>query len=229
MIPTSGGHPSNCSPTTCVTGANVTSAKLSTHLGVDRYGDFWLTDAIRPALHVPVIPREGFRRELFRDPRSGLKVPVLASAVSREHLFDLFLDLLRPLGETVDIVLETSHDSEGAQHRDLVREEIDLPVLMSHLCEFEELLLHDGCTGVAVLSNQAPMEIQFDEHKLLIAYAHNLEPFEKIFREYGIRRTDDLKLITEGEHMHSTEPHHEEMFEQLCCRLGVGEPASVGW
>jgi hypothetical protein len=39
-----------------------------------------------------------------------------------------------------------------------------------------------------------------------------------------------MKLITEGEHLHSTEPHHAEAFEQLCYRLGVGEPAErVNW
>jgi hypothetical protein len=34
-----------------------------------------------------------------------------------------------------------------------------------------------------------------------------------------------MKLITEGEHLHSTEPHHLDAFQQLCLRLGVGEPA----
>jgi hypothetical protein len=197
---------------------------------VDRYGDFWLTDAIRPSLDRQVIPREGFRVETYRDKGAGIQVPVLAASLSRERLFDTFLDLLDPLGEVVDVVLETSHASEGLKHRDLYREAIDLPVLKSHLCDFEELLLHDGCTGIAVLSTVAPMEVQFDEHKLLVVYASDLKPFEGIFREYGIRRDDRLRLITEGEHLHSTEPNHVDRFEQLCYRLGVGEPAEhVNW
>jgi hypothetical protein len=197
---------------------------------VDRYGDFWLTNAVRPSLHRQVIPRQGYRTDTYRAAGGSLQVPVLAAAVSREHLFDLYLDLLDPLGEVVDAVLETSHESNSARHRDLHREGIDLPVLKSHLCDFEDLLLHDGCTGVAVLSTVEPAEVQFDEHKLLVVYAADLKPYERILHRYGVRRNDRLKLITEGEHLHSTEPSHQQVFEQLCYRLGVGEPAEhVSW
>jgi hypothetical protein len=197
---------------------------------VDRYGKFQLTDAIRPSPQLPVVPRQGFRIDVYRDPQAGLKVPVLAAAVSRERLFDLFLELLQPLGNTVDVVLETSHQSEGSSHRDLFREHIDLPVLMSHFCDYEELLLNDGCAGTAVISTTEPMEVQFDEHKLLVVYAHDLEPFERIFYQFGVQRDDKLKLITEGEHLHSTQPHHADLFEQLCCRIGIGEPVEhVSW
>jgi hypothetical protein len=203
---------------------------FSTHLQVDRYGDFQLTDAIRPALNLSVVPRQGFRRDTFRDARAGLSVPVLAAQVSREHLFDVFLALLDPLSDIVGVVLETSHDSDCDRHRDLCREGIDLPVLKSHLCDFEDLLLNDGCTGVAVISTTGPVEVQFDEHKLLVVYARDLAPFERILSREGVRRDDRLKLITEGEHLHSTEPHHALAFEQLCYRLGVGEPAEhVSW
>jgi hypothetical protein len=203
---------------------------LAAHLQVDRYGDFWLTQAVRPALAVPVVPRQGFRVETYSDPKAGLEVPVLAAAVSRELLFDLFLELLEPLGEVVDVVLETSHDSAGAGHKDLYREHIDLPVLKSHFCDYEDLLLNDGCTGVAVISAEGPMEVQFDEHKLLVVYARDLVPFERILRRWGVERDDGLRLITEGEHLHSTDPGHAETFEQLCYRLGVGEAAErVSW
>jgi hypothetical protein len=208
----------------------VSSNQLSAHLQVDRYGEFQLTEAIRPALHVPVVPREGFRLSVYRDSEAGLQVPVLAAAVSREKLFDLFLALLEPLGGTVDVVLETSHHSDGSNHRDLFREHIDLPVLMSHFCDYEDLLLNDGCAGVAVISSTEPMEVQFDEHKLLVVYARDLEPFECILRQFKVPRNDKLQLITEGEHLHSSEPHHAEAFEQLCCRVGIGEPAErVNW
>jgi hypothetical protein len=198
---------------------------MAAHLHVDRYGDFRLTDAIRPALSLNVVPRQGYRRDVYRDEETGVEVPVLAAAVSRERLFDLFLDLLEPLGPVVDAVLETSHGSEGGGHRDLFREHIDLPVLTSHFCDFEDLLLNDGCAGVAVISTTAPMEVQFDEHKLLVVYARDPEPFERILRRYAVRRDDTLKLITEAEHLHSSDPRYAERFEQLCCRVGIGEPA----
>jgi hypothetical protein len=204
--------------------------KLVAHLQIERYGDFWLTDAVRPALEAQVVPREGFRIDTYRDQKGAREVPVLVAAVSRERLFDVFLQLLDPLGEVVDVVLETSHESADSSHQDLYREQIDLPVLKSYCCDFEDLLLNDGCSGVAIISGADLMEVQFDEHKLLVIYAHDLEPFERILRQSGLERDDDLKLITEGEHLHSTETRFADAFEQLCYRLGVGETAErVNW
>jgi hypothetical protein len=211
-------------------GADVNVKKLTAHLQMDRYGDFWLTEAIRPSLDLQVVPRQGFRLDTYRDVRVGIEVPVLVAAVSRERLFDLFLDLLDPLGDVVDVVVETSHASEGASHQDLYREQIDLPIFKSYCCDFEELLLNDGCTGVAVIGTSGPMEVQFDEHKLLVVYARDLSPFERIVNAAGVRRDDEMKLITEGEHLHSSEPRHAAEFEQFCYRLGVGEAAErVSW
>lgn len=203
---------------------------LTNHLRVARYGKFVLTEAIRPAQHVPIVPREGYRIDTYRDRRLRLAVPVLAAAVSSERLFDAFLALLEPLGPVVDVVLETSHHSKGPEHRDLVREQIDLPVLSSYLCEFEELLLNDGCAGVAVISASGPMEVQFDEHKLLVVYARDMEPFERILQEFGVQRDDSLKLITEGEHMHSSDERFADEFTQLCTRVGVEDAVErVNW
>ncbi|HKI32845.1 MAG TPA: hypothetical protein VKA46_13420 [Gemmataceae bacterium] len=208
----------------------MSAEKLARHLRTDRYGDFRLTDAVRPSLDLQVIPREGFRIETYRDARAGLSIPVMAAAVSSERLFDCFLALLEPLGAVVDVVLETSHHTDGNSHEDLYREHMDLPVLMSNLCDCEDLLTNDGCTGVAVISKSEAMEVQFDEHKLLVVYARDLEPFERILRQAGLKRDDRMKLITEGEHLHSTDPRHVSAFEQLCYRLGAGAATErVSW
>ncbi len=187
----------------------------------DRYGDFRLTGAVRPSAELQIVPREGYRVQMFRDPARRLRVPMLAAAVSRERLFDTFLDLLAPLDPVVDAVLETSHALPSGQHRDLYREGIDLPVLMSHFCDHEELLLKDGCTGVAVLSDDGAVEVQFDEHKLLIVYARDLAPFEKTLAKWGVSRLDDLRFLTEAEHLHCTRPAYAKEFRRLCRRLGV--------
>ncbi len=207
-----------------------TQPSLAEHLNVDRYGDFWLTDAIRPAPSLQIVPRAGYRVDTYRDRKANFQVPVVAAAVSRETLFEVFLDLLDPLGDVVDVILETSHDSNSSQHLDLFREAMDLPVLKSHCCEHEELLTHDGCAGVAVLSTEGPMEVQFDEHKLLVVYAADVRPFTAVLNRHGLRRDDKLKLITEGEHLHSTDARHRNEFEQLCYRLGVGNAVErVSW
>lgn len=196
---------------------------MSDHMLVDRYGDFWLTDAIRPGQALTVTPIQGYRIETYRDAKAKFEVPVLAASISRARLFEVFLDLLDPLGDVVDVVLETSHDAKGHKHQDLFREAMDLPVIKSNCCDYEDLLTHDGCTGIAIMSTEGPMEVQFDEHKLLVVYATNLKPFEQVMKEHGIRRNDKMKLITEAEHLHSTDPSHRESFEQFCYRLGVGK------
>jgi hypothetical protein len=148
---------------------------------------------------------------------------MLSAAVSAEQLFDTFLALLEPLGDVVHVILETSHESRGPGHRDYRRTDIDRPVLASFLCDFEELLLHDGCTGVAVLADDRPMEVQFDEHKLLHVYAPDLKPFRQVLRRRGIRRRRLLPLISEAEHLHHTTPEYAAAFYHLAWRLGVGD------
>jgi len=195
--------------------------ELEAHLGVARYGDFMLTDAIRPSYDLQVVPRQGYRHDVYHDADSRCSVPVLMGSASRDRLFDVFMDLLDPLGSEVDVVLETSHNREERGHVDLYREHIDTPVLKSILCEYEELLLNDGCVGIAVLNPAIPQEVQFDEHKLLIVYGENLRTFEQAFEEQGVRCDDQMKFITEAEHVHSSSDQFYRQFEELKTRLGM--------
>ncbi len=195
--------------------------QLEAHLGVARYGDFVLTDAIRPSFDLQVVPAQGYRHDVYFDEESRARVPVLMAAASNQNLFETFMDLLDPLGNVVDVVIETSHNREEKGHVDLYREHIDLPVLKSILWDFEELLLNDGCTGIAVLNPHVPLEVQFDEHKLLIAYGHDLAPFEDVLRERRIGCNDQMKFITEAEHVHSSSDIFARQFEELKMRLGM--------
>jgi hypothetical protein len=200
---------------------DLSQEQLDAHLRVGRYGNFALTDAVRPSFGLEIIPCEGYRRDLYRDPETGNTMPVLAAAVSSERLFEVFMDLLDPLGDEVDVVMESSHESEPGAHADLYREHIDTVILKSTLYDYEDLLLNDGCTGLAALNPNGPMEVQFDEHKLLFVYAHDLEPFEAILRDAGLKRDDTLKFISEAEHLHSTDDQYRDQFEELRVRLGI--------
>ncbi len=200
---------------------HLSEEELEAHLGVSRYGDFHLTDAVRPSYDLQVIPCQGYRHDRYRDEESRSNVPVLMGAASKPYLFDAFLDLLDPLGSVVDVVLETSHNRQARGHQDLYREHIDMPVLKSILYEFEDLLLNDGCTGIAVLNPGIPQEVQFDEHKLLIVYGENLNDYEETFRQHRVACDDQMKFITEAEHVHSSSDHYSEEFEQLKTRLGM--------
>lgn len=195
--------------------------ELEAHLGVSRYGEFGLTEAVRPSYDLQVVPKQGYRHDCYRDEQNHTSVPVLMAAVSNEHLFETFMDLLDPLGNVVDVVLETSHNRGQSDHTDLYREHIDVPVLKSILWEYEDLLLNDGCTGLAVLNPGVPQEVQFDEHKLLIVYGDELTSFEEALRLRDVGCDEQLKFITEAEHVHSSSDHYAQQFDELKTRLGM--------
>ena len=195
--------------------------ELEAHLGVARYGNFTLSDAVRPSYDLQVVPAQGFRHDAYRDDRSRTNVPVLMAAVSAERMFETFMDLLDPLGGVLDVVLETSHCGEAKGHTDLYREHIDAPVLKSILWEYEDLLVNDGCAGIAVLNPGIPQEIQFDEHKLLIVYGDHLDEFESIYGDHRVRCDDKLRFITEAEHVHSSSDRYAQQFDELKTRLGM--------
>lgn len=200
---------------------HLTEEELEAHLGVARYGDYTLTDAVRPSYDLQVVPCQGYRHDIYRDEENQSTVPVLMASVSRERIFEAFMDLLDPLGTVADVVLETSHNRDQSGHQDLYREHIDMPVLKSILWEYEDLLQNDGCTGIAVLNPGVPHEVQFDEHKLLIVYGDNLDPFEGVLRERCVSLDEQMKFITEAEHVHSSSDQYAQQFDELKTRLGM--------
>ncbi len=201
----------------------LTESELEAHLGINSYGDFTLSNAVRPAYDLEVIPTSGFRHDVYRDEITKQDVPVVMAAVSREKLFDTFMQLLDPLGPTVDVVIETSHQHSSSGHQDLYREHIDMPILQSILWDYEDLLVNDGCTGIAVLNPSTPQELQFDEHKLLIVYGQTLTPYEGVLIDAGLNCREEMKFITEAEHVHSTNDEYVQQFAELKLRLGIDE------
>jgi hypothetical protein len=195
--------------------------QLEAHLGVARYGDFELSDAVRPSYNLEIVPTAGFRHDVYRDEENRANVPVLMAAVTKGRLMDSFMALIERLGDVVDVVLETSHGNHSHGHTDLYREYIDMPILQSTLWDFEDLLTNDGCTGLAVLNPSIPQEVQLDEHKLLIVYGKELNAYERVLRENRLPCRDDMRFITEAEHVHSTCERYVDEFEELKLRLGM--------
>lgn len=191
--------------------------------------------AVRPA-SAPLFPlREGYRREIYRDTELNLRMPVLTAALSADKVFPILMDLYQPLGEVVDFILESSHDLDPTDLDAPVtstweRTDIDLPVLTSILYDFEDLILGDGCTGIAVLNADRDYEVHFDEHKLLYLYGPDLSAFEAILQKHGVIREDDLIVITEEQHIHSTSDEFYEKLQELRQVIGVeDEVESPSW
>lgn len=207
---------------------DINSTQLTQHLEISQYGEFQLTDAVRPSMDLKVKPTQGYRHDVYVDEDSQSQVPVIMAAASREVLFPLFMDLIQKLGPSVDVVLETSHDHDKSGHVDLYREHMDMPVLTSILWDYEDLLTHDGCTGIAVLNPNTPQEVQFDEHKLLIMYGSPLEGFEFALENHQVLPNPKQRFITEAEHVHSSTDNYAKRFNELRVDLGLdGEPGEL--
>ena len=183
--------------------------------------DLALTDAVRPLHELQFIPRAGFRHDKYTDDRNGVSTPVLMAAASREDLLDLFMDLLAPIGDEVDVFLSTSHDQSNGHCEELYREQIDLPILKSILYDFEEMLLNDGYFGIAVMNPQVPVELQLDAHKLLVIYGQDLNEFEKVLLDHKLECDNELRFINETEHVHFSSEEFARQFEELRYRLGL--------
>jgi hypothetical protein len=201
--------------------AGVAPERLEAHLARRQYGEFRLTDAIRPSFDLQVVPKAGYRQGTYHDELLRRDLPTLSVCASAEYLFDLFLDLVALLGNEVAVVLESSHEQSGPGHVDLVRDAMDNVVLRSILCDFERLLLDDGYTGIAVLNAEEPAEVQLDDHKLIFVYAPEIQPYREVLERYGLQEDERLRLLTDAEHLHLSDPEFVDLFRQLQIRLGI--------
>ena len=196
-------------------------AAFEAHLARSSYGRFTLTEAVRPGWHAGVVPQEGYRFDTYADPQTRARLPAIIAAVSKERLFETFIDLLEPLGDSCDVVLESSHDKKSQDRQEFVRESMERLVLESLLWDFEDLLTNDGCTGIAIMHPKLPMEVQLDEHKLLIVYAPSRAPFASVLEAGGLPRDDQMQVISQGEHLHTSHSRYSREFSRLRHRLGA--------
>ncbi|MCA9246907.1 MAG: hypothetical protein KDA42_07315, partial [Planctomycetales bacterium] len=74
-------------PLTTSSFEHLSEEELEAHLGVRRYGDFLLTDAVRPSYDLQVVPQQGYRHDNYHDDQSKSDVPVLMASASSERLF----------------------------------------------------------------------------------------------------------------------------------------------
>ena len=65
-----------------------------------------------------------------------------------------------------------------------------------------------------MLNPDLPQEVQLDEHKLLIVYGKDLRGYENILAEQRVPCRDDMRFITEAEHVHSTSERYADQFER---------------
>ena len=167
--------------------------------------------------------KEGYRIDNWHNEQAEKNIPVLAVAVHRDKLIDIFIEFIDLLDGRLDLVLETSHEYEHDKHRNCYRENIEKYYLKDIIYEHSDLFLKDGKTGITILNPEIPEEIQFDEHKCLFVYSEHLERFQEVLERYGIPCENDLLLISQTCHMHLSTYEYEEQFQRLAQEVGVSE------
>lgn len=194
-----------------------------------------LPAAIRPTSRSHFQLQQGYRYEVKRND-VGMAYPVLTVAISEDRLIELYLTLIEALGENVSAILESSHDlAETGMDGSIVpvtceRDGIDLPILQSLICEYETLLLEDGCTGIATLSEDRCTEVHLDEHKLIYIYGQELMTFQRILDDFDLARNEHLALISEIEHIHFTNEGWFAQFQEMKQQFGAAEwDSELGW
>ena len=188
------------------------------------HGDLELTGACFPnTLSCPnIVLQQGYRHEGRKYVEGQWSPPSIAAAVTKRELFPTFRDLLNHLGPTVGLIIETHvrrRTSHGRDRRYFYRKAIDRVVLESALLDFEELLLTDGWTSIEVFDVRSNVGVALDEHKLLIVYAENLTPSERVFVARGVHPVENLRLIKDFCRLYGTDDTHYPLLKTLARRL----------
>ena len=200
---------------------------------IDRktYGDFQLTNAIQLEENSTIIPMQGYRVYT-----SNETMGVMIASITRPKILDIFNECLDLFGKgaVVDVVLETSHDrsqtplatskiSPNSDDDPYYSGTVDLPVLQSHLMDYDDLLLDDGCTGIAIRDNEKNDQffVELDEHKLLEVRPWGVAMLEKILRRHGIPNRPHMKFIDAGKHTHDTTDNYRAQSQELAWKLGL--------
>lgn len=182
---------------------------------IKHFGDFQLTEAIRP-LQSDMDPREGYRYDF----NLHLQLGIIIAQVSAPKLFDVFWDLVRTLGDSLEVILELHSVVKPVQY--FRRVGVEFETLSRDAREYADVFVDDGFTGLSVMSTNHPREVFLDDHKLLILVGSPQEIYERVLAKHGVPFRRNLKLISETEHVHRgwipTANRFNEFRDRLACQ-----------
>ena len=184
------------------------------------YGDFVLTDAIRPPSNYE--PKEGYAERRTHTP-NGTSVPMAYVAASREKILSLFDALLQKMPPHLNVTLTSrNHDEPAIQLRERVRHGIDRTVLQSILAQFDDLLLNDGFMEISVWGRAC--EIGLDDHKILYIIGDHWLRCARLLNHAGIPYDPEMTFIHEmNRHIHMTADRFIDRLAELTDLLGCEE------
>lgn len=156
-----------------------------------------LTNAVRPMEEAFLM--EGYQQTRTELPELPDGLPTIVAAVSREKLFDVFMACVEQLGENTDVLLDSLHDPLLPEGRSWRSSSVQQDRLRDTLGgrDVRDLLLHDGHTGISVISKVHPMEVTLPDHKTLLIHGRPqddgaYEDLLSVFPAFRIRKIDSL-------------------------------------
>ena len=154
-------------------------------------------------------------------PTTAGSVPVLTAAVFARSCSKVFMELLDPLGSEVDVVLETSHNREATRPCGSV----------------PRAYRHAGAQEHPVGVRRPAVERRLRRHRVLKSLrppgsaVRRAQAADRVWRGPGRLRAvfgraripcdDQMKFITEAEHVHSSSDQFFRQFEELRSGLGM--------
>jgi len=162
------------------------------------------------------LPVEGYKKSV------GQKgMPVIMAAAAREKITDLFSTLIEPLGERVDVVLETEHHMRPRGIYERRYRDIESLTLRSCLWDHEHLIRDDGHTGIAVVGSidDTFEEVFLTSHKVIIIFNLQRGIYEEILQDYGLLQNQEQTFIHDRNHTHYTSGLHHRDANKLHLEL----------
>ena len=196
---------------------------------------FELTDAICPIQEADL--RIGFEREAYSDKERGT-FQIIAVSQTKDSLFEIYLGMISELlkiekikRSTADAVFESRHilsdTSVGRKYdcaekpmfyRDFLAEELDPIACLSMLCDYEDLFVNDGFSGVSFVSEVARSEVRLDVHKTILFFSPHIKLIERMnafLIKAGIPQRQTVPIVTTLPHIHVGNSRYAEQFDQL--------------
>lgn len=174
--------------------------------------------------------RSGYKLAIdsSQNPTIDIAIPLIV-AQSKEQILPTFyrlLDFVAGRKAHVEFFVDSFTQEDHNARTSLWTPEINPRDLKKTLRQYEDLMLNDGHHAYAVAIPSAGIEIQLDDHKLILIYADSDKIQVKLteFLEHvGIDHDPTLPLIVDKDHHHHTQVHHRSAMEQLVRELGLSD------
>lgn len=207
----------------------------------DRFGEnplfpgnhFELTDAVSLDSSRDTL-RSGYKLGVREAIESDLDAPYpLIVAQSKERIMPTLYRLIEVAHQEsseVQFFVDSFTREDHNARTSLWTPEVSLVQVKKMLKQFEDLILNEGLHAYALRTPSGELEIQLDDHKLILIYAESDALVAKLaclLEDMGLTNDPILPLIIEKDHTHHSLIHHQTAMDQLIRALELS-PAEEG-